>query len=251
MRKCTRSSLLGLPTVAVFLSLASTASVHVDDFSSNTLDQYEAVVLFDSGSSGNSVDLTWDGLTQQAQVSLQGGYATSVMTTEVGSLIGASQDFIFSVYVSVEQEYVASIYFGDLDPGSSSTYLRFNFDTFSGTDIGFAGYVNGVQVEDSAFMTGGSATNGTLEMRRLGSDLSFSLNGDLLFQTSNPGFSNQALHYGVANQITSGPSSLTSRNKFDNWNFLPVPEPTTASLLALGLLGLAAARSHGTRGHRL
>ncbi len=91
-------------------------------------------------------------------------------------------------------------------------------------------------------MTGGSATNGTLEMRRLGSDLSFSLNGDLLFQTSNPGFSNQALHYGVANQITSGSSGLTSRNKLDNWNFLPVPEPSTALLLGFGLAGLAVRR---------
>ena len=226
----------------VVASAASGGSVHQDDFSSNTLGQYGAIILFDSTSSGNTVDLTWDGLNEEAQVSLQGGYATSVMTTNVGSLVDAGQDFTFSVDVSVEQEYVASIYFGDLDTGPSTTYLRFNFDTYVGTDMDFFGYVNGMLVENDGFVTGGSATDSTLEMRRVGSDLSFFLNGGLLFQTSNPAFSNQALHYGVANQVTSGPSVRTSRNKFDNWDFQPVPEPNTALLMMTGLLGLASHR---------
>ena len=240
-----RSFRIWLSTMAAFLFVASAApaaSTHVDDFSANTLDQYGASILFNSGSAGNTVGLTWDESGQRAQVSLQGGYATSVMTTNVGSLVTANQDFSFSVDVSVMQEYVASIYLGDLGPASSSTYLRFNFDTFSGTDIGLYGYVGGTLVENPISAPFGSATSGTLEVLRAGSDLSFLLNGGLLFETSNSAFSNQALYYGVANQITSGSSGLTSLDTFDNWNFQVIPEPSTGLLMSMGLVAMSATR---------
>jgi len=64
-----------------------------------------------------------------------------------------------------------------------------------------------------------------------------------LFQTSNPAFSNQALHSGVANQVPSSSSGQTSLNKSENWNFSTVSEPSTASLFTIGtLLGLTQRR---------
>jgi len=47
--------------------------------------------------------------------------------------------------------------------------------------------------------------------------------------------------------VTSPPIS----GSFDNVSFSPIPEPTTASLLALGLLGLAMRRREGLRLHTL
>lgn len=197
---------------------------YTDDFSTNTTENYEVSILPYSGSQGNSAAIEYDAASEHMEVRLNGGYGLSVTTVRDNATVAANQDFFFSVELSVENEFLTGVYFGDLmdlGTGSSSTYLLASLDTYG--DVTYVrGYVNGVLTEQSS-STPQAGPGGTLDMLREGSKISFFFDSVLIFETSNVNFSSRPLKYGAANGISSGPIGYTSLTTFDNWNFQTSP----------------------------
>ena len=169
------------------------------------------------------------------------------------STVAPGSDFDFSADVSIQSEYEAALYFGDLNPytATTGTSLLFYIDDYGGggQSVGFRVYNDGVDSLDEWIRFYGNS--GNLRVSRTNGEYDFYFNGTLLWQNDISDLDGMLLNYGVADHISSGPSGYTAQAAFDNLSFTSTPEPSTLVLLgvgAIGLLGYARQRRRNARG---
>lgn len=232
-------------TVAVFLGLTGYAQVsfgytYTDDFSVDTTGNYETFQL-NYGSVVATVQTQYDSVNQKAILNTVGGYNWGFMKTKENSLVAAGTDFDFSVDFETLSEYTTAIYFGDMNPLSSTKCIMLLADSYA-QNLWFFWYEgDGVQ-HSSSFIAPYNSWSGNIQMTRENGNYSFYYDDQVFHSGRFDQFDGLSFNYAVGNHASSsGDPGDRAISTIDNWQL--TPEPATLLLLGLGGLVLRKRRA--------